>query len=199
MDIKVFGKLCMNNLGMKNQIIIFILSAIVSLSFQFKSERPIHWAKKIEVTSLGNLYQVDSFLYRSEQPSKIGMKELEQLGIKTIINVRNIRNDHAEIRNTNMTSLQKRMNTWTISYDEVVAVLQLIKNAQKPVLVHCKHGADRTGAVVACYRIGFQNWTKEQAIDEFQHGGYGYHADAFPNILRLLNQVDEQKLKSIFE
>ena len=45
-----------------------------------------------------------------------------------------------------------------------------------PVLVHCQHGADRTGSMCALYRIMRQGWKVEDAITEMKDGGYGYHS-----------------------
>ena len=158
--------------------------------------RPTTWAQKVQNTSLQNLYKVDDNLFRSEQPNKIGMKELQDLGVKTILNVRNLRNDNCEGKSTDLILRKKRINTWTIKYDEVVSALKIIQESPKPVLIHCKHGSDRTGCVVAAYRMSFQNWTKEDAIYEFKSGGYGYHEDAFKNVLLLLESIDVEKLKN---
>ena len=158
--------------------------------------RPTTWAQKIQSSSFQNLYKVDENLFRSEQPTKMGMKELQGLGVKTILNVRNLSNDNCEGKSTNLILRKKRINTWTIKYDEVVSALKIIQESPKPVLIHCKHGSDRTGCVVAAYRMSFQNWTKEDAIYEFKSGGYGYHEDAFKNVLLLLESIDVEKLKN---
>lgn len=175
-------------------ILYFLLSCGVSQPIE-KENRPSNWAQKIELNPLYNLYKVDANLYRSEQPTKEGMLALETIGIKSIVNVRNILNDRSEGKSTQLLLYKKRINTWTITYDEVIEALKLIQNAPKPALIHCKHGSDRTGCVVATYRIAFMNWTKEEAIREFQLGGFGYHEDAFPNVLRLLKEIDITKLK----
>ena len=175
-------------------LFLFLISCSVSQPI-VKENRPSNWAQKIELNPLYNLYKVDENLYRSEQPTKEGMLALETIGIKSIVNVRNILNDRSEGKSTKLTLYKKRINTWTIKYSEVVDALKMIQNAPKPTLIHCKHGSDRTGCVVAAYRMAFMNWTKEEAIKEFQSGGFGYHADAFPNVLRLLQNIDVEKLK----
>jgi len=39
------------------------------------------------------------------------------------------------------------------------------------VFVHCRRGKDRTGVVIACYRMRAEGWTAEQALGEAkQHG-----------------------------
>jgi protein tyrosine/serine phosphatase len=74
--------------------------------------------------------------------------------------------------------------------------LRLFRAAPKPVLVHCWHGSDRTGAVVATYRMVFQDWTREAAIDELINGGYGFHKATYPNIVKLLETIDVEALKT---
>jgi protein tyrosine/serine phosphatase len=48
----------------------------------------------------------------------------------------------------------------------LIEIVNLIRQLQKPVLVHCQHGEDRTGLVIAAYRVLAQGWTKEQAMSE---------------------------------
>jgi len=80
--------------------------------------------------------------------------------------------------------------TGSITQDQLIEALAIIRDAKGPLLVHCWHGSDRTGAVIAAYRIVFQNWTKEQALDELKNGGFGYHAKIYPNIVDLINGLD---------
>jgi protein tyrosine/serine phosphatase len=161
---------------------------------QIAAVRGSGWAKKIEAKQLHNLYKVDEVLYRSEQPSAAAMQELEQMGIKTVLNLRNAKND-PQPKMVNLKWVHVRINTWTISYDDLVKSLREIEKAEKPVLVHCKHGSDRTGAVVAAWDILKHNYTKEQAVEELRHGGYHFHEKYFKNIIRLLNALDVDQLK----
>ena len=62
--------------------------------------------------------------------------------------------------------------------DDLLQVMRHIQQAQKlnqKVLIHCYHGSDRTGASVAMYRIIFENWPTEDALNEIKYGGYGFH------------------------
>ena len=65
----------------------------------------------------------------------------------------------------------------------------------KPVLIHCRHGSDRTGLIVALYRILYQNWTKEDALEEMLKGGYGHHS-IFKNLPQIIRQIDVEKLRA---
>lgn len=146
-----------------------------------------------------NFHKVDDNLYRSAQPSKSEMKELETFGIQTILNVRNFIKDDCEIKHTSLEQKRISMRAKTVSYQNLKDAMIAIKHAKKPILVHCLHGSDRTGATIAAYRIIFNNWSREKAIDEFLLPENGYNAKFFPNILTLLETVDFEKLRSEIE
>ena len=63
------------------------------------------------------------------------------------------------------------------------------------VLVHCQHGADRTGTMCAMYRILREGWTADDAIDEMKNGGYGYHS-VWGNLPRFIRKSAEQRVKA---
>ncbi len=44
-----------------------------------------------------------------------------------------------------------------------------------PIFIHCKYGADRTGAAIALYRIKIENWKPHDAVVEMILGGYKFH------------------------
>ena len=73
---------------------------------------------------------------------------------------------------------------------DVENCLALIAGAPKPVLVHCWHGSDRTGIVVAAYRIVFEKWSVEEAEKEFRDERFGYHEFWYGNLLELLRKTD---------
>ncbi len=151
---------------------------------------------EISLENLTNCYRINDLLYRSEQPNHDAMVELQNIGIVSVLNLRNIRSDKQEIRGTNLVALHCPINTWTISYDDIVAGLLMLRNSAKPTVVHCLHGSDRTGCIVAAYRMVYDGWSREDAIAEFTDPRFGYHDGWFPNILELLNDLDLDKLKA---
>lgn len=68
----------------------FLLVFLVS----FAADRPERWAQPI-TGKLGNLYQVSPELYRSEQPTKSDIPQLQKLGVKSILTLREYHKDHA--------------------------------------------------------------------------------------------------------
>jgi protein tyrosine/serine phosphatase len=50
-------------------------------------------------------------------------------------------------------------------------VLGLIDTLPKPVFIHCIHGCDRTGTMIACYRIAHDQWSNKAALAEAKRYG----------------------------
>lgn len=156
--------------------------------------RPANWATPVISEHLNNWHKVDSRVYRSEQPDSRAMAEIEAFGIKRILNLREFHNDNDEIRKTSLKSFRVPIKTSAINDDHIVQALRIISSSDEPILVHCWHGADRTGTVIAMYRIIYQGWSREQAIDELVNGGYNYHT-MFDNIIAYLQNVDIERIR----
>lgn len=104
------------------------------------------------------------------------MQNLKKLGLKTIINLRSFHSDRDETIAAGLAYEHIYMKPWHPEEEEVVRFLKIATDPKRtPVLVHCKHGADRTGTMVAVYRIAVQGWSKVEAIREMTQGGFGYH------------------------
>ncbi|TSJ90668.1 protein tyrosine phosphatase [Gilliamella apicola] len=147
-----------------------------------------------------NFYQVSNDIYRSEQPSLKQIKQLDKFGIKTIINLRLWHSDRDKVVNTGITEVWINMRAGNISDKKIIQILKTIKNSPKPILIHCWHGSDRTGVVVAMYRLIFQNWSKRQVIDELMQPEFGHHYNIYPNIKNYINNVDVEQIRhAVFE
>ena len=116
------------------------------------------------------------------------------MGIKSVLNLRNDKSDTSLLRLTNLNYNQIKIVTANFSDSEMIESLKIIKNAPKPLLIHCKHGSDRTGVVTAMYRIIFEDWANQKAIDELKNGGFCFHKK-YKNIPEYLNKVDIAAIK----
>lgn len=140
------------------------------------TNRPASWAHPVTLEGLPNLHQVSPALYRSAQPTAEGMRNLKKKGIKTVVNLRSFNSDRDELGETGLMYEHIYMKAWHPERKEIVLFLQIVTDPKRtPVLVHCQHGADRTGTMSALYRIAVQGWTKEEAIREMTGGGFGFH------------------------
>jgi protein tyrosine/serine phosphatase len=141
-------------------------------------------------SELENFYRLNDEVYRSQQPDDEEMAELEATGFRAILNLREYHSDEDEAKGTQLKLYRVPVNAGDIDDAFVVEALRAIAQADKPILIHCWHGSDRTGVVAAMYRMVFEQWPREMAIDEFVNGGFGYHASFYPNIERYLERVD---------
>lgn len=140
-----------------------------------------------------NLHRVDDKVWRSGQPARYQFRELKKEGVGEVLCLRRWHSDLDEAPGMELSHV--RMNAGNIKDEQIVRALRAIISADQPILVHCFHGADRTGAVVAMYRMVVQNWPRQKAIDEFMDPKYGHHAEYFPNIREYLENVDIEKIR----
>ncbi len=157
-------------------------------------------AEKITLSGSGldNFYRVDTGVYRANQPSATDFVLLERYGIKEILNLRNWHSDDDEAKGTALKLHRLKTRASKIDEEDIVKALRIIKNRKGPILIHCWHGSDRTGAVIAMYRLVFQGWSKENAIKEMTEEGFGFHRQ-FSQIIDMINCADIAAIKRKLE
>ena len=103
--------------------------------------------------------------------------------------------DKDETHGTKLRLRRIKMDTWHIEDEDIVRVLAMLRRKDDgPFLVHCRHGADRTGVACAMFRIVEQGWSRVDAIREMKDGGFGFHP-LWKNIPRYLEKVDVAKIR----
>lgn len=173
-----------------------IVGLFVFIDSALAADRNPMWATPIDAAGVSNLHKVTDTIYRSAQPSTDGMKTLEWMGIKTVVNLRGFHSDKDRIRGTVLVERAVSMHAWNVDRTEVVKALRILTDpAGAPYLLHCQHGADRTGMIMAMYRIVVQGWSKEQAIDEMVNGGYGFHS-VWSNIIDSVKKADIDAIRA---
>jgi protein tyrosine phosphatase (PTP) superfamily phosphohydrolase (DUF442 family) len=159
------------------------------------ANRPNTWAQRVNLAGVPNLYRVSEALYRGDQPSLLGMQNLKKLGVRTILNLRSFHSDRDEIGETGLAYEHIYMKAWHPEEEDVVSFLKIVTDPKRaPVLVHCQHGADRTGTLIAVYRIAVQGWSKAEAIREMTEGGFGFHR-AWSNLPRWIRKLNIDRIK----
>ena len=135
-----------------------------------------------------NLYQMSPTLYRSALPDEAANPLLDELHIGTVINFLP-ESDDTWLKTSAIKTVQLPYRTNHVDDADVLAALRAIQTAQAhgPVLMHCKHGVDRTGLIAAMYRVVVQDWRKEDALQEMIQGGYGENSHFKDGVSYMMN------------
>jgi hypothetical protein len=202
--------------GVRSQVRFFALACLalfaggcVSVAPPAPGPRPATWAIPVAASpGLPNLHRVNANLYRSAQPTREGFTFLDthpslfdaDRPIKTIVSLRAFNDDKPLVPEDSGLHLEQiRFKTWHPEDEDVVKFLRIATTPSlQPVLVHCQHGSDRTGTMVAIYRIAYEGWSKTEATDEMINGGFGFHP-MWQNLLRYIDKLDINAVKQQVE
>jgi len=139
--------------------LVLCLSALVFSAHADKAPRPPHWSTPID--NHLNLHQVDAKLYRSALPTTGAVDQLKALGIVSVVNFYQ-KSDASWIGSADLQEIHLPMRTRWFDDEDALDALRSLRAAQEkgPVLIHCKHGQNRTGLVAALYRMVYQGWAQ---------------------------------------
>ena len=156
--------------------------------------RPTEWAQPVEVQY--NLFQMSPTLYRSALPDSGAVPLLKNLKVATVITFLP-ESDQNWLSDSDINQVQLPYRTNHVDDADVLKTLRAIQAAEAngPVLLHCKHGSDRTGLMAAMYRVVVQGWSKEDALSEMTQGGFG-ESGHFRDSVRYVMQADADKLRT---
>lgn len=145
---------------------------------------------------LGNAGRVAPGVYRGEQPGPGGYATLKQLGIKTVIDLRTSESEKAQVEAAGMRAIavpiEMTRKGLKEKVDQVVALMA--DPANQPVYVHCRHGQDRTGIVVAAYRMTLDNWSLKDVEAEMQSFGFN---DVWVNFKKFIRSYKAPDCKAL--
>jgi len=144
-------------------------------------------AQKISIPGIGNAAQVSPILYRGAQPDAGGYAQLHQMGIDIVVDFRDSGSVSREKALVEGQGMRFVSIPWNAIHDPSPAVILsffslLRDNPGKKIFVHCKAGADRTGTMVALYRIVENHWSADQAVNEMKD--FHYHSFVFAHLSR---------------
>lgn len=136
---------------------------------------------------LENVGRVTPDIYRGSQPAGNGYDTLKKMGIRTVINLRTSMSEKKQVEAAGMRSIEIPLSTFNNGDKEKVdrVVALLADQANRPVFVHCRQGRDRTGIVVAAYRMKMQGWPLAAAEAEMDSFGFN---DVWVNLRRFLHR-----------
>lgn len=123
--------------------------------------------------NINNFDVVSEGLWRGAAPSHQAMAKLAESGVKTIVDLRMAGQGAAEEKaragKLGIKYIHIPLGFKGPSLLKVAQFLNIVNNpANQPVFVHCRYGADRTGALVAVFRVIHDHWTFNQAYTEMR-------------------------------
>lgn len=144
--------------------------------------------ERMAVSGLPNLHKVNDNLYRGGKPKGDGFRQLKAMGVHKVVDLGfhfwEIDYSHGDLQYVHIP-----FYTYNAKDAQVVQFLRELAQSDGPVYVHCRLGADRTGFMIAVYRVAVCGWSREKAVDEMVNGGYGFNRE-YQNLINYVMTRD---------
>lgn len=137
------------------------------------AERTI--ARKLAVEGVPKLGEVSPTLYRGAQPTRQGFRKLAEMGISIVVDLRERgrKGERQQVTKLGMRFVSIPWNCFHPEDTDIARFLKLLRDSRgKKVFVHCQTGDDRTGMMIAAYRMAEEGWTAEEAKKEMEAYGF---------------------------
>ncbi|MDK1032923.1 MAG: tyrosine-protein phosphatase [Planctomycetia bacterium] len=149
-----------------------------------------------DVEGLPHFAKVSDALYRGAQPTRAGFEKLKEMGIRTIVNLRVTHSDRDDIEGLGLKYVRISFKPWRPENEDVMKFLEVTADAENhPVFVHCNRGEDRTGTMVAVYRMVGEGWPRDVAVKEMRLFGRNC---VWYNLDKFVKKLDVERMKAEF-
>jgi len=156
------------------------------------------FGEKRPVGGVSNFGQVTPTLFRGAQPTQQGFEALTKMGVDIVVDARedHTASEEKEVSRLGMKYVSIPWHCPSPHDDVFVQFLKVLQQSPgKKVFVHCRLGDDRTGMMIASYRMAVQGWSASDAMLEMQHFGFtfahhfmcpslAHYEQSFPNHLK---------------
>lgn len=121
-----------------------------------------------------NFHRVDDKVYRGAQPTAAGLRGLKDLGVTTVIDLRD--GDNWKGERSACDELGIVYNNIPLdpfaepSEESLIDILTIIEKSEGKVFIHCQFGCDRTGTAMAIYRITKGETNQAALAEAIKHG-----------------------------
>lgn len=140
------------------------------------SSPALHSRNKSMRKNLPNFGEATTTLYRGGQPSKRGFRILAEMGVNIVVDLRGSRDSERKI--VTHLGMQYVALPWHCSFPKDKTFAQFLtllrENPNKKIFVHCRLGDDRTGMMIASYRMAQEGWSAEKAEKEMERYGFSF-------------------------
>lgn len=158
------------------------------------STSPPPIAQKISIPGIPNAGKISESLFRGAQPQLSHLSELKKLGVTTIVDLRSEARHTRESERQTAESLGLHFVSIPLSGFSTPTSAQLAEyftlvreTPAQRIFVHCEFGEDRTGMFIAAYRIAFEHWSTDQALEEMRAFGFNYRFH--PSMIRFVRAL----------
>jgi tyrosine-protein phosphatase SIW14 len=142
-----------------------------------------HPARRITVLGVSNFGEVNSHLYRGGQPKGAGYANLKKMGVDVVVDLR-LSGKDTEKKNVTKAGMEYVAIPWHCMSPKDKHMARFLgvleENKGKKIFVHCRYGDDRTGMMIAAYRMAVEGWTPEKAKKEMEK--FGFHHLVCPRL-----------------
>jgi protein tyrosine phosphatase (PTP) superfamily phosphohydrolase (DUF442 family) len=134
---------------------------------------PLPIPNEPKLQDLPNFQMVEAGIWRGGQPSSEALSVLADSGVRTIVdlrlNGRAVTVEEKQVRALGLKYVHIPLGYSKPTKAQIDSFMKVVKNPQnQPVYVHCRQGADRTGALIGIYRLEEGGWTFKQAYGEMR-------------------------------
>jgi protein tyrosine phosphatase (PTP) superfamily phosphohydrolase (DUF442 family) len=140
-------------------------------------------APRVTVIGVSNFGVVAPNLYRGGQPKGTGYANLKKMGVDIVVDLR-LSGKDTEKKNVTKTGMEYVAIPWHCMFPKdkhVAKFLEVLEeNKGKRIFVHCRYGDDRTGMMIAAYRMAVEGWTPEEARKDMEK--FGFHKLVCPRL-----------------
>jgi protein tyrosine/serine phosphatase len=178
---------------MKQKLLLLILAVILSgCAYLGYLKDPF--------TDIPAFSQVNEHLYRGGYPKPEAYGRLRSIGIKTIINLSNDTGKRFEYEqrtareyNINLVRIPLSVYEWPEDEKVLTFLKTVLTPENQPVFIHCTSGRDRTGAMIAVYRVVVEGETIKNAYKEaLNHGFWPYKGEVV--LKKYIHQLKDRKI-----
>ena len=154
-------------------------------------------AHRRTVVGVSNFGEVTPHLYRGGQPKGTGYRHLKEMGIDIVVDLR-LSGEDAEKQNVTKAGMRYVSIPWHCLFPKDRVFAQFLKllrdNPNKKVFAHCRYGDDRTGMMIASYRMAVEGWTPKEARKEMEK--FGFHRMVCPALVHYEAEFPEHLKKN---
>ena len=175
-------------------VLLFCALSVIPAGSLYSSQRAkVKKLKAPPAADLKNFHEFSRNIYKGAQPTAEGFKKLKKMGIKTIIDILPNHSDEKLIEGLGFSYFQIPVKLWKLEDNGVIQYLKIVTNTKNyPVFIHCDDGDEKTGLMVAVYRMYAQNWTTYDATKEFCKTEQHKH---WNEVSKCLEDIDKDKIR----